>query len=147
MVFKNGRACKTCIKRGEDRKSEVPPETTRKAVYKLASEYQGLDDQPADLVGAHDSAGWRNRCARHVVFVGFVAVRDAWLAGEDARSHHVLSDECADKRSRNCEPVGCAHDILGARIYEEGPVPRFDCSRDGFDERRKTNVQVARYRH
>ena len=49
-------------------------------------------------------------CARYMVFVGVVAVYDAGLAGEDARSGGFLSDDAANHGVRDSFLLGGAHD-------------------------------------
>src|SRR6266404_7661539 len=62
-------------------------------------------------------AGAGYRRARHLVFVRPAAVYHAGLAGEDARSGSLLSDDTANYRLRNSVFLGGTHDYVRLPLY------------------------------
>ena len=88
-----------------------------------------------------------NRCARHMVLVGALAVRDARLARRDGRPHGVLSRQPADDRARDHSPLGEPHDLRRPRAVRRGAVHRRDHPLDAARARRPAHVEVARHRH
>ena len=65
-----------------------------------------------------DCAHARRGRARHLVLVGAVAVLDAGLAGQDARTRALLSDVDAGHRLRHHLLLGRAHDDDGSPLHE-----------------------------
>src|SRR3569833_321820 len=60
--------------------------------------------------------------ARHMVFVRAVAVYDAGLAGEDARSASFLSNHAVDHRLRNSILLGGADDHVWLPLHAGTPA-------------------------
>ena len=93
-------------------------------------------------------AGARPRCARHLVLVGAVAVRDARLARRHGADACVLSRPRTVHGTRHHQPLGRADDHAGHRIHagRRGAVPRRDHPPHGARPRRPADVEVARHR-
>ena len=89
----------------------------------------------------------RRRRARHLVFVGAVAVLDARLAGRDAGAETLLSDQRAGHRLRHHLLLGRADDDDGAAFHERSAVPRRLHPCAGARRNRRQNVEVEGQRH
>ena len=88
----------------------------------------------------------RPRRPRHLVLVGALAVRDAGLAGADARARALLPRRRQLDRARDHPPLGEPDDLDGARGDGRDPVPRRDHPLDDPGLRRPPDVEEPRYR-
>src|SRR5262245_24421791 len=61
-------------------------------------------------------------CPRYLVLLWTAAVHDARMAGADARSGGVLSDDAADYRVRDSVLLGRAHDHVWMPFYAGAPA-------------------------
>ncbi|CAA9462426.1 MAG: Valyl-tRNA synthetase, partial [uncultured Solirubrobacteraceae bacterium] len=91
--------------------------------------------------------GARSRRARHLVLLGPVAVRDARLAGRDARAGRLLSHRRPLHRARHPLPVGGADDHDGPRVRRRRAVRRRLRAFGHPGARRAPDVEVAGHRH
>ena len=108
----------------------------------------GRGDRPGRLRGVRrDGARPLRGRARHVVLVGALAVRDARLAGGDARPRRVLSRAPPDDRARDHPPLGEPHDLHGARADRRDPLRGRDHPLDRARARRAAHVEEPRHRH
>ena len=94
-----------------------------------------------------DRARARDRRPRHVVLVGALAVRDARLAGRDARARALLPRERQLDGARDHPPLGEPHDLDGPRGVGRRAVHRRDHPLDGARARRPAHVEEPRHRH
>ena len=87
------------------------------------------------------------RRARHVVLVGALAVRDARLAGADARARALLPGRRQRHRARDHPPLGEPDDLLRPLPARRHPVHRRDHHLDRPRRRRPADVEEPRHRH
>ena len=130
----------------------LPPRVAAPVRDPLARGDPGLEHLPSALVGASAAAlvlpgrarhvrlaaargvcrvrldrdRARPRRPRHLVLVGALAVRDAGLAGADARARALLPRRRQLDRARDHPPLGEPDDLDGARADGRDPVPRRD---------------------
>ena len=89
----------------------------------------------------------RRGCARHLVFVGTVAVLDARLARRDTRTRPLLSGRRAGDRVRHHLFLGRPDDDDGAALHGRGAVSHRLHPCAGARRARPENVEVARQYH
>ena len=83
--------------------------------------------------------------ARHLVLVGALAVRDARLAGADARARGVLPGQRQLDGARDHPALGEPHDLGGPRADGRGAVHRRDHPLDRARGRRPPDVEEPRH--
>ena len=88
-----------------------------------------------------------DRRARHVVLVGALAVRDARLAGRDARARALLPGKRQFDGARDHSPLGEPDDLDWPRGARGDPVHRRDHPLDGACTRRAAHVEEPRDGH
>ena len=108
---------------------------------------EGLGRGPARELRARKNPDPRRGCARHLVFVGAVAVLDARLARRDAGTEDLLPDRRAGDRLRHHLLLGRPDDDDGPAFHGRGAVPHGLCPRAGARQERRQDVEVERQRH
>jgi valyl-tRNA synthetase len=83
----------------------------------------------------------RRRCARHLVLILALAVRDAGLAQGDPRAQDLLSDQRARYRVRHPVLLGRSHDDGGPALHEEGALQDRVPAHDGHGREGRQDVE------
>ncbi len=116
------------------------------AVFVAESEAEAASEAAAHYGSAVALAPRRGR-ARHLVFLGPVAVLDLGLAGGDPRADALLPGRRAGHRLRHHLLLGRPDDDAGAAFHGRGAVPHGLHPRSGARRARPEDVEIARQHH